>query len=257
MLAQPMRLHFPLRLPQLDSASQLRCRGIVATHARLNAEPACDAEKLSAALAKARLRPESLQLRDELSDVFNAPRIDKLELKSLFEKRAFESLLKVDVLAACSTTAGFTQLLRDTHQQILPDGTTSDGVRGGPVRSLSDDEGRCVVYPPPQVLARGLEELAEAISAGFERQPGLTSIYAMVVICALHPFRNGNGRVSRVWFNWLLARASGKQVYIPLYELGEISDGGWLLALRRAQLHNEWFVIIRYVLTCLQILSRG
>jgi len=70
----------------------------------------------------------------------------------------------------------------------------------------------------------------------------------MTALCNVHPFGDGNGRVSRLVFNALLRGPDDEGPYIPLHELGRVSRAGFLIAMRLAQYRNEWGMLASFLL---------
>jgi Fic family protein len=120
-------------------------------------------------------------------------------------------------------------------------------VRVADVNILPDVNGaywRCV--PASEVMPR-LEELHVFIRKNAIEKPLLTAIVALVMIVAIHPFGDGNGRVSRVLFNALLQPgAAADQTFVPLKEIYELSEFGFEIRLRHSMRFNEWSQIVRY-----------
>lgn len=66
---------------------------------------------------------------------------------------------------------------------------------------------------------------------------------------AIHPFRDGNGRTSRILFNLILNRSStiDSQFYIPIKELMQFSHSGFELSMREANITGRWSPLIAFV----------
>lgn len=132
---------------------------------------------------------------------------------------------------------GFIEALITAHE--LGTGLNS-GLRTGGMRSLPDKLGSYVVFPEVETIAPGLERLCEFIKEHLEVCPAFAASVAMTSICNLHPFVDGNGRLSRLVFNGLATQRSRRATYLPLHELGRISRGGFLIAMRLAQYRSNW-----------------
>ena len=63
----------------------------------------------------------------------------------------------------------------------------------------------------------------------------------------VHPFGDGNGRVARVVFNWMMLERARRFAYLPLSELAALSDGGFLLRLREAQYFGRWNGLVQFI----------
>ena len=123
------------------------------------------------------------------------------------------------------------------------------GFRDRPSTSVPDDAGYFVDFEDPQAFGNHLESISQNLEVLLLDSAAAAATYAMVAIVALHPAWDGNGRLSRTIFNLILAEQYGWRGYLPIYELGSHSDGGWILALRRVQHEGDWSHMFRY-LTC-------
>lgn len=119
-------------------------------------------------------------------------------------------------------------------------------VRAGPIRSKSDRFGRCVEFPRIESAIGALEDLRSHLRIYADRRPAFAAVVALAAIGAAHPLIDGNGRTSRLAFN-LLAEAALGSGYLPLSELGLLSRGGFLLAMRSAQYHGDWIALTTYI----------
>jgi Fic/DOC family len=78
-----------------------------------------------------------------------------------------------------------------------------------------------------------------------------TVVLALIVNC--HPFTDGNGRVARVLFNYVLRRGGmPDDVYFPFYEIARRSCGGYEIALRCAELRGDWCPLMQFVLSAIE-----
>lgn len=83
---------------------------------------------------------------------------------------------------------------------------------------------------------RELAEWAQAALAGATLHPLLAAAIFTVVFLAIHPFQDGNGRLSRILTTLLLLKAGYAYVpYSSLESVIEANKEGYYLALRRTQ----------------------
>jgi Fic family protein len=257
MQAQPMPLRLPFELPVLEAKSQIVCRGILNLHGQLTEWDVTELRSVAdSAPGENITRDLLLGLQDELSDMFpnERPALPSHD-KGKIEAQVLAEIASRDVQSVCSDEATFIDFLVEIHRRLLPEAASKDGLRTRGVQSLVDHNGRYVIYPPPNLICPALGQLSRLAAVSHEQDPVLLATYAMVNLCAVHPFSDGNGRLSRILFNWFLCRASGNPIYLPLLEFGDLSRNGWYLALRRAQFQSDWNVIIQFILTCLRIMK--
>jgi hypothetical protein len=151
--------------------------------------------------------------------------------------------------ASFSSGKKFTDTLIAIQRCSLP---SLARLRDKALRSEADANGHQVEYPPPLALRGAVEGIAASVRPLVHLSPTFAAAAAMIAITSLHPFLDGNGRVSRVVFNGLLASTGTSGSYLPLFEIGLVSNGGWLLALRRAQ-RGDWERLMRYLTAAVDI----
>lgn len=125
------------------------------------------------------------------------------------------------------------------------------GIRKTEIRSTPDLNGTYVVFPSPSVVENQLDALSTSLRQNIDHSASFTAAASMAAICNIHPFSDANGRVSRLIFNGFLRRA-GYQFYVPLHEIGRISRGGFLIALRLAQYRQDWLALGRFLLNAVE-----
>lgn len=163
---------------------------------------------------------------------------------------------------SCRTRHEYECLLKFGHQMVLPNAANKfiheliqanvymtesmGGLREAQwVASEGDGKVR-FVYPDPSFVKDALINLYEFIS--LDDNPALfRATAALVAILSIHPFSDGNGRVARLLFNILCPPFFGIDTFIPLYEIANASQGGFIVRARKAQLFNEWDDIIEYM----------
>jgi len=126
-------------------------------------------------------------------------------------------------------------------------GEDDAALRRGPVASLRDANGVRIVYPAPGLIRPRLDEIRDYARAHIAECRALVATVAMVAIMNVHPFGDGNGRVARVVFNWMMLERARRFAYLPLSELAALSDGGFLLRLREAQYFGRWNGLVQFI----------
>ena len=115
------------------------------------------------------------------------------------------------------------------------------------VGTMRDRQGGQVVFPDVRLISERVRELSIFFSKYWMSKPLIFATVMMNGVANIHPFLDGNGRVSRVLFNLLLNTSLRTNCYIPIYELSELSRGGFLIRLRDAQYNGNWGPLIEYV----------
>lgn len=156
-------------------------------------------------------------------------------------------LLRDAVLGNSSSFERFREAICQTASILRGELTE---IRSGPVYSLSGHDDFWE-YPTHTVIESQLHLLFNILvrrsDAGLHR-----SMVALVAITALHPFDDGNGRVSRVLFNALLDGVSSKN-YIPIKEIQYASRGGYIIKLRQAWIQKNWNPMAEFLCTSIEL----
>jgi len=122
-----------------------------------------------------------------------------------------------------------------------------NGLRNKEVNSRPDKLNNRIVYPSPDKIIDRVSEIFTHATNNYEISPAFSAIVAMVALLNIHPFADGNGRVARIVFNWILNQERATIAYLPLHEVARMSAGAYLIMLREAQYYNNWNNIIRVV----------
>jgi len=75
----------------------------------------------------------------------------------------------------------------------------------------------------------------------------------MAALLNAHPFADGNGRASRLLFNYILRQSTEVPYYVPLYELAWLSRGSFVLCVREAEMLGNWAPLCRFLATGLDL----
>lgn len=121
----------------------------------------------------------------------------------------------------------------------------------------TEARGGRVVFPHCVLAQQRVRGLTTFLASAPYPARTLTAIVGMVCLTNAHPFINGNGRTSRILFNWLLRRGGmSAKVYLPLYEMIGRSQGGFQLRVRQAEIRGEWDGIVEYGCDILEAMPR-
>lgn len=137
----------------------------------------------------------------------------------------------------------FSDVLMELNGQAAPD---SLGQRTGAMGLRADAEGVRVQFPSAEAVP-SLIENARRLMINESYPVIVRAAIVHVAILNAHPFTDGNGRTARMIAN-LILRSGCKTpvIYIPLYEFGIRSRGGFEIALRYAEIFDRWDPILAY-----------
>lgn len=121
------------------------------------------------------------------------------------------------------------------------------GLRTGPIGSAPDAGGNAVLYPSHRLILCAANRLRTYLSKYAVERPVACAAYAMMSIFTAHPLQDGNGRVGRILFNHIAQTSLGIEFYLPIYDCGAASNGGWLVALRHVQLRQDWLPLLQFL----------
>jgi Fic family protein len=199
------------------------------------------------------------RLEHRLSDAFesyNPPR--PLEPRSEREARILDAAEGCHSLISAAETQTFATVLLELNSEIL----------GRPARwrtnkvGLSPDaRGNRIALSPPSARPIQLATLVGVLKPDALPDPVARAATALVLLVNCHPFDDGNGRLGRILFNAVLRQAGMPAgTYVPFYELAARARGGYVLALRTAEISGDWGPILSWAaaaIDCHQALASG
>ncbi len=125
-------------------------------------------------------------------------------------------------------------------------------LRKGELFLNSNRYNKLVKFPDPVISKRRLFEIVEYVD---QNKIGLKeAILVYVLILNSHAFTDGNGRLARVIFNLLVCSTSSS--YLPIYEIKEMSRGGYEIRLRKAEIFNDWQPLCNYFINCIEFCEK-
>jgi Fic family protein len=90
------------------------------------------------------------------------------------------------------------ELIKAVHDRIVAGRRDHGAGRFGGPRSVADSRtGELVFTPPQDDVGRWIERVCDRMNTN-EEHPALRAAWIHVAIAAVHPFKNGNGRLTRV-----------------------------------------------------------
>lgn len=138
-------------------------------------------------------------------------------------------------------TAGLSETIRLAGRRLgLP-----EHLRDRAVGSLPDRYGNRVTYCAPGEVRKGLA-LADRLLQGGPSDNVLRAVLLYALICQLHPYMDGNGRLARTLCSLYLAGPGSEPVPLLIGPLMKISQGGLLIALREFHYHGNAGSLFRY-----------
>jgi hypothetical protein len=117
--------------------------------------------------------------------------------------------------------------------------------RAEAVGSIPDKTGNRVSYCSPAEVHGGIDVGEQLLKAG-RADHVLNSVLIYALICQVHPFMDGNGRLARTLCSLYLARTGVEPVPLLIGPLMKLSKGGLLIALRELHLFGNAGSLFRY-----------
>lgn len=130
----------------------------------------------------------------------------------------------------------------------------NSGFRTDQIYTERDRFGGYAIYPSFDLVPGAMNYLSLYQEKFCIDYPIETAVVSLAFIGAIHPFRDGNGRTSRIVFN-AIAGSMDRDRYLPLHELAAHSRDGYILALREAQYLNNWKPLIIFLTESCKILG--
>lgn len=104
------------------------------------------------------------------------------------------------------------ELVKSVHDRVMAGRFTRGAGRYGKTRYIVNDQtGELIYEPPPERdVARLVERACERIGS-MKVHPALGAAWIHVAVAAIHPFRDGNGRIARVLSSLAMYRGGFKR----------------------------------------------
>lgn len=134
------------------------------------------------------------------------------------------------------------------HQNVFPNTT---GIRQTNLSTAPDQNARIALYASPHKINTEINRLDQVCASYLPISRTAAALVSMVSLTSIHPFSDGNGRVSRVLFNALFWKGEKYHPYISIGAISDISSGGFLLGVRSAQRRGDWSHLLHILSTTL------
>jgi hypothetical protein len=127
------------------------------------------------------------------------------------------------------------------------------GIRQGDLMLKSEKHNELVKFPSIAQAKSRIFDIIKFIDCQCEFSIK-DAIFVYVLLLNSHVFNDGNGRLARVVFNLLVAKS--EQFYLPIYEIKEMSKGGYEIRLRRAEIFDDWNPICNFFDNCIKLCEK-
>lgn len=187
----------------------------------------------------------------DLSDLARAEHATEIDKRTLVEQLA-ATQFGIQLMASLKNTNANDFI--DCLENIASHTTDSPmRIRTKPATIQPDNNGVGWNCLAPDYIPIALQELHHYLLLHHGASPLLTAIVAMVMLSAIHPFTDANGRLSRVVFHAILHdRATNPKLYFPFKKIYRMSDCGFEIRLRLAFLKNDWQSVTHYLCHAMQ-----
>lgn len=143
-------------------------------------------------------------------------------------------------------------------QRLVAMSPGQDGaLRTGPVWICSrDGMTRIPMVAAEQAVAR-LQTILQWLASGKLGVGVLCGVRLLALVNNAHAFNDGNGRLGRALLNYCLhARGMPKNCYVPLKPFSLLSQGGYEICLREAELFGRWDPVLTYHCAVIELCAR-
>ena len=142
------------------------------------------------------------------------------------------------------------RFIRKLHE-ILQEGVRGGGQTPGKIRQLQVAIGssRRFVPPPPQYLSECLDTFERYLHASNDYNPLVDCFLAHYQFEAIHPFRDGNGRVGRILLAMMIQqRCKLTRPWLYLSDYFAMYRDEYVHCLFRVSTHNSWTEWVEFCL---------
>jgi Fic/DOC family len=146
---------------------------------------------------------------------------------------------EIAILATLSTTINSptTSLIEASMFRMSP---AAGLIRTYNMHTAPDINGNSIQFPPPGQIRKQLREIDRLIDQVYAKSAVLCGVVASTLWANLHPFNDGNGRSSRVMFNYLANNRKEPFAIIPIKRLDVASGGAITLSQQEVFRLGRW-----------------
>lgn len=137
-----------------------------------------------------------------------------------------------------------------------PAGAAPATLRSSAVMLEADADGTRVEFGPWNDVPARLRLLWAAHRAS-ALPASVRAIAALALLLNIHPLEDGNGRLARLLFQVTLNAGQADVLYLPLKEAIDVSDGGFEIRLRDAEVNANWAPLLLWFNTVFLAVSEA
>lgn len=116
--------------------------------------------------------------------------------------------------------------------------------RDGPVFLNADQNGDYWEFPAPDAISPAMRRIFALLQS--DGDPTYIGALCYLLLVHAHPFRDGNGRTSRLLCNFAWRLRTGNAHYVPLKEVFALGRGSFGISLTRVRSYGEWMEFLQF-----------
>lgn len=191
------------------------------------------------------------RLYHDLSDYY----MELTENHPAAQRSSDESRVLYDLRAELDQSLASPARFREALARINSRLTGTEGIyRTGPMSLHPDRSGGAVVFPPASASQDQIERIRSIIITSTIENSLQNAVICSTILLNAHPFHDGNGRTSRLIFNYIISSILNKKLpYIPLFEVFQRCRGGYEIRLRIVETQANWNPLITFFCELIEV----